>query len=326
MTDFFFPQTIDSSMLSDFRACPQKFFRTHIQHWKSTGSNVHLHAGGAYANGLEAGRKAFYIDGKTEQEAERIASDALSEYYGDFICPDDSAKSLVRMLGALDFYFSRYPMSTDAARPMVVGDHHGIEFSFQEPLDALHPDTGNPIIFSGRADSIVNFAGGLYLEDDKTTSRLGNEWRNKWEMRGQFTGYCWMAQKAGFKVAGTLVRGISILKSGYDTAEVLTYRSQMEIDRWIYQTERDVQRMVRMYNAYKRALADENEDKANYAFDFNLDEACTMYGGCPFQSACKSSDPDRWIASGHKQEVWCPDTRQQVPLAEYKRIWLTEES
>jgi len=39
-------------------------------------------------------------------------------------------------------------------------------------------------------DMIVDFAGGRYGEDDKTTSSLGASWAKQWDMRSQFTGYC----------------------------------------------------------------------------------------------------------------------------------------
>lgn len=319
--DFMFPITIDSSMLSAFRSCPQKFFREYFEHWKPKGNSIHLHAGAAYASGLEAARRAFFVDGKPEAEAERIGADVLAEHYGDFVCPSSCYKTVDRMLGALDFYFSKYPMATDHAKPAVIGDQHGIEFAFQQPLPIPHPETGDPLIFSGRADTIVQFAGGIYIEDDKTTSRLGDSWRNQWEMRGQFTGYCWAAQQMGIKTSGVLVRGVSILKNGFDTAEVPTYRSQMEIDRWYYQTMRDIGRMLDMYHHYKQALVVGQQDP-HWVWSHNLDEACNSYGGCPFQSACKSKEPDSWISSTFEQVVWDPGERDLVPLAEYKAKWL----
>lgn len=300
----FFPHVIDSSILGAARACPQKFFREYCQHFKARGQSVHLLAGGAYAHGLEVGRRAFYEQGKTVPEAEQLAADALCAFYGDYIPPADSAKTLERMLGALDFYFTNYPMDTDQARPIILPTgKSGIEFSFAEPLPIDHPDTGEPLIFCGRADMVVEFAGGVYLEDDKTTSSLGNSWSKNWEMRGQFSGYCWAARQIGLEVKGCLIRGVSILKTKYETQQCLTYRAPWEIDRWYDQTMWDIEDLIAQWKLGK--------------FKYNLDESCAHYGGCQFQGPCKSPDPESWLTNDFEQRVWCPDTREELSIPDY---------
>jgi hypothetical protein len=298
-----FPDIVDSTILDAFRSCPQKAFREYVQHWKNKGSNVHLHAGAAYATGIEAGRKAFYVGGKPLAEAEAIGLDALGLAYGDAFDPGNSPKSKERMMGALDFYWANYPMDTDSAQPAIINGRTGIEFSFAEPLPVNHPVTGEPIIFSGRADSIMNFAGGIYLEDDKTTSSLGQSWPKQWEMRGQFSGYAWAAREIGIPITGIIVRGVSILKTKYDHMQALTYRSPHEIDRWYEQTVRDLERMVKAWHSG--------------VWDWNMGEACNAYGSCKFTDACKSPDPDHWIRNEFEQRVWNPLLREELPLELY---------
>ncbi len=129
-----FPETIDSTILGTFRSCPQKMFRQYMEHWKPSAESVHLVAGGAFAAGVEYARRAFYVDGKTQEEAEAIGLRALVSKYGDFQCPAESAKSLERMCGALVFYLERYPLGNDGAMPIDRAGVRGIEFSFAEPL------------------------------------------------------------------------------------------------------------------------------------------------------------------------------------------------
>ena len=200
-----FPPTVDSTILSTFRACPQKFFRQYVEHWKPRAQSVHLIAGGAFASGIEAAREAFYVKGLPPADAEASGLTALIRHYGDFQCPADSAKSLERMCGALEFYFSMYPLGADGATPIVFADgRHGIEFSFAEPLDTVHPVTGDPILYTGRSDMIASRAGGTYVYDEKTTSSLGGQWARQWEMRSQFTGYIWAAAQQGIKINGAM--------------------------------------------------------------------------------------------------------------------------
>lgn len=303
MTRPAFPSVINSSLLSDFRACPRMAFWKSIEHWKPIGESVHLHAGKSFAVGLEMARKAYFEQGMDARSAEAIGVRALIEAYGDFQCPADSAKSCERMVGALMYYFERYPLDTEYATPAVLGEGRlGIEFSFAEPLGLQHPETGDPLLFCGRFDQLVSFQGALFGEDDKTTSQLGASWPRKWDMRSQFTSYCWAAQQTpGLKLAGFLVRGVSILKTKYDTLEAITYRPQWMIDRWYEQTLRDVKRMIQMW-------------ESGY-WDYNLDEACESYGGCSFKAVCLSgSNPEAYLAFNYERRVWNPLTRIETAL------------
>ncbi len=303
-----FPNTIDSTILGTFRSCPRKALLQYVQHWKPLSQSVHLVAGGAFASGIEAARNAFYVEGHSASDAEGAGLQALLKHYGDFECPADSAKSPERMCGALEFYFASYPLGADGAEPITLANgRRGIEFSFAEPLNVVHPLTGMPILYTGRSDMIAERAGGIYIYDEKTTSSLGASWGRQWEMRSQFTGYCWAAHKQGIKTAGAIVRGVSILKTKYDTLEVPTYRSQYEIDRWEEQTCRDIERMKKMW-----------ED--GY-WDFSLDGACNEYGGCSFTRVCKSSDPETWLPVYFEQRVWDPLLRKELSVAEYEASW-----
>ena len=186
-----FPTVIDSSLMSHFRACPRSAYLETFENWKPKIHSVHLHAGAAYARALEVARLAYYAEGKPEREAIELGLHALIVAYGDFECPPDSAKSLERMCGAFEYYFSEYPMASDSAKPATLpGNRLGIEFSFAEPIDLTHPETGDPLLYCGRFDMICDYVGALYGEDDKTTSQLGASWSKQWELRSQFTAYC----------------------------------------------------------------------------------------------------------------------------------------
>ena len=296
-----FPHVIDSSLISAFRSCPQLAFREYFQHWKPRSKNVHLHAGGAFARGLEVARQTYYEEGRTSEAALEAGLFALLQAYGNFECPEDSAKSATRMAGAFEYYFSQYPLGTDRATPhKMPGGKSGIEFSFVEPLDNFHPETGDPILYSGRFDMIVDYAAAVYGEDDKTASQLGAKWVQQWDLRSQFTAYCWGAKKGGVPLQGFLIRGISILKTKYETAEAITYRPQWQIDRWYDQTFLDVERMKVMW--------------ATGQWDYDLNESCNHYGGCPFRKICLSQDPDPWLAAGFERRRWDPVTRTETLL------------
>lgn len=292
-----FPAVIDNSMLNDFRSCPQRAFRAHIEHWKGKGDSVHLVAGGAFARGLEVTRHAYYEEETDAQTAIARGTGALLEEYGTFECPELSSKSPERMAGALVAYFDEWPLDKGAKPSIMPSGRRAIEFSFAEPLPIAHPISGEPIIYAGRTDMICDFAGGRYLEDDKTTTALGDTWASKWELRSQFTGYCWAAREAGIDVNGVLVRGVSILKTKYGFAQAITYRSPWEIKRWLDQTVRDVERMIWSWR--------------DAVWDWNLGDACDAYGGCQFKQVCKSPEPHIWLPMYFERRRWDPLERTQ---------------
>lgn len=305
-----FPHAVDSTMLGAFRSCPRKFQLQYLHHWKPQTESVHLIAGGAFAKGLEVARQEFYEGDNAGIAEQAVAAglEALVRAYGDFDCPPDSAKSLERMCGAFEFYMQAYPLGQDGMEPVhFANGRRAIEFSFAEPLPCNHPETGDPILYTGRSDMIAAFAGGVYIVDDKTTSSLGASWPRQWEMRSQFTGYTWAAHRVGLETAGAIVRGVSILKTKYDTMQVITNRAPWEVDRWLEQTVRDISRMRQMW-------------EEGY-FDYNLDHSCAEYGGCGFLQVCKSPNPQDWLPMYFTQRVWDPLAKREMTVAEYEASW-----
>lgn len=300
-----FPATIDSTMLKTFRECPRKFELEYLHHWKSKYPSIHLHAGAAFAKGLETVRESYFVN-KCDVEAS-IANGlhALMQAYGSFECPPEAAKTLPRMLGALEYYFEAWPLDHDTLTPYEWSPgKFAIEFSFASPLPFDNPETGDPVIYTGRSDMVGQLAGGgLYIEDDKTASALGAQWHNQWDLRSQFTGYTWHARRVGgLPIDGTFVRGVSILKTKYDHAQVITYRPDWEVDRWLKQTLHDLARMKLAW-------------ETGY-FDYNLDEACNSYGGCLFKRICKSEPQNQqaWLEADYEQRVWDPLAREEKVL------------
>lgn len=301
-----FPEVLDSTQIVTWRACPHKFFREYCQHWKSKSPSIHLHAGAAFAKGLEAMRLEYFRDRGSAESALDHGVAALLAAYGDFPAPEDSPKGATRMAGALEYYASAWPLASEDAPPHRLPSGPAVEFSFAEPLPIAHPETGNPLILCGRFDQIVDYAGAVWGEDDKTTSQLGASWPKQWDMRFQFSAYCWGAARAGIPLQGFLVRGVSILKRGYDHLQSITYRPEWMLKRWEAGMLGSVAAMV---DAWKRYQA--SPDNPDAAFPLDEGESCNAYGGCPLRTVCLSSNPAPWLNSGFEQRVWNPLTRTE---------------
>lgn len=296
-----FPEVIDSSIMGVYKSCPQKVYKEYIANWKSKGPSIHLHAGGAFARGMEVARLSFYVDGLSADAAVAAGRDALAEFYGDFDA-GSHAKSLSGMIKAFDFYFANYPLAQDHPPIILPGGRKGIEFSFAEPLPILHPETGNPLIYCGRMDAILSAFGGQFICDEKTTTSLGPTWGKQWDLRAQFTGYVWGCGKAGIHIDGALIRGVSILKTKNETQQAISYRPEFHVERWYEELLEWVEEMIGCWK----------KDKWRH----NLDHACADYGGCAFRQVCtyKEEAAVSHLETFFERRFWNPLTRTETLL------------
>ena len=300
-----FPIYIDSSMRGDFVECPRKFADGYIFKRTLPGTNVHLTAGGAYAKGLEVVRTLVWGPEKLSlDDAIASAIPAIVAEYGDLRPTEDyKHKSVKNVITAIVAYFDRYPPGRDHLQPFIKENGYpAVEFTFAFPTGIPHPITKEPILYVGRFDMVGVYNDLLWVVDDKTASALGAGWDRSWRLRGQLTGYTFAAHQFGFKAAGAIVRGISFLRTGaFGFSEPIEYRSHWQLDRWWNQLHRDIARMVDCWN-------DKGED-GEYPFgywDYNLAEACTAYGGCPFVDLCAVSNPDVWAETNYEYRDWNP--------------------
>ena len=306
-----FPIVWNESLRSAFVSCPRAALWEHFHHFKHPSPSIHLHAGKAWASALEEMRLRYYRDGIDAPTAQAFGLEKLVTEYGDFEAPErgsGASKSLDRMIEAFSYYCSAFPLATDPVQPFRKKDGNPmVEFNFALPLDAenlLHPVTGEPILYAGRADMVATYAGSLSIYDDKTTSSLGATWANQWNRRGQFSGYSWAAREYGIPATQVVVRGIAILKTSINHAQAITVRTPHHVEEWHGQIIRDIRRAIRAW-------------EENY-FDVNLGEACSSFGGCQFQQPCMSNNPDPWLEGQFVRRRFDPITRTEeiIPIQE----------
>lgn len=290
-----FPPVIDNTMISDYILCEEKFNRSFIQNWAPMAPSIHLHAGGAFAKGLEYARRSFYEQGKSEGEARRDGLQALMLAYGTVEAPITRTgdKSLENVIRAYDSYMERYRLGQDVIKPHVVNGKAMVEFAFTIPTEIKHPQSGDPILYGGRADMIGEMNGALWVTDEKTASQLGEQWANQWDLDSQFTGYIAAASLYGFPVAGALIRGVGLLKTKITHAECQISRGAWFIERWWQELHKKIRRMVRSYESNDFALA-------------LAKGACANYGGCAFKMLCESPEPEGYLPIYFRQRVWNP--------------------
>ena len=289
-----FPEVIDSTMLSDYLACPKKFHWGYIRRLQSSKPSIHLHFGGVFAAALDAMRQCYYGGAATLDQALAQGFRIASLRWGNEELDAFPPKTFFTCVELLAYYIETHPFGTDPIQPYFrPNGAPATEFTFAIPLESiLHPDTNQPLVYAGRFDLLGQYNNSLFVVDDKTTSQLGPSVMTQWALRGQFIGYCWAAKQYGYPVAGAVVRGLCIRTTGFDHAEPIIYAPDWLIARWAKRTESALRRMIEDW-------------KAGY-FPENFDNACTHYSGCQFRQLCETNNPEPWVDTHYVERTWDP--------------------
>lgn len=303
-----FPAMMDNTKWSDWKKCPRAFLLKDLLHRVSSLESIHLVAGGAFAEGCDAFRKAYYNkDSEAKGDFElsflegmlstirKYGYDAEREQEPDWAI---NSKSCARIVMALDSYWKQYNPKIDMIKQYMIDGNAASETSLTFPLDVRHPVTGDLILWHGRFDALVEYEGRLMALDDKTATSLGATWPKQWPMRGQFMGYAYGARALGYDVTGTVIRGTAILKTTINHMQVPVSHPIHLLNKWYDQVNKDVEKMV--------------EDWKSGEWDYNFGDGCTAYGGCPFQDSCRSNLEYRAVEQ-LPIRVWMPQDPEASP-------------
>lgn len=314
------PIYVDSTMLTCFRSCGQKFYKEFVLGRRPPGLSIDLHAGACFATALEIIRKLTFKDKLPYNEILLRAHAGFLQAWGDFEIPPHktTAKTKDRVWEAVEDYFATYSPLTDHVQPyMSASGNPTLEYTFSIPLEPaidsqptyqqegsfgcsmendysgeyyidgqmtkyfpLHPN-GSPFLYCGRFDMLGAMNGRPIPVDEKTSGRSADvNWSEQWSLRNQFMGYVWACQQCGLDVDSLLVRGTSILKTKIGQAEAIKPFSKNLLTRWHEQLRRDMWRLRRAWDE-------------NY-WDYNFGDTCTNYGNCIFMTSCQTDNP-QWL-------------------------------
>jgi hypothetical protein len=306
-----FPTVIDNTILVEYRSCPRRFFYRFIHDLAPRGGlSIHLHAGTIFALGVEHVRRKVFGPERLDLDSALVSAFKPMALAWGRVDPGDHPKNFVGVYSALEYYFDIYKPATDHIRPLILNDEPAVEFSFVLPIDVLHPETGDPILFCGRFDQLGLLHGETQIgEDEKTCTQLGPKWTAKWKLRSQFTGYTWGAQQYGHRLSTFVIRALCFRDrvNGplFDTVEAIVYRPPWLVEAWLDGLHRTVRDMIRDW----REWTEKPEDLSPFRQAFN--DACSEYGGCAYTLLCNTPDPNGWLTE-YETRHWDPTHR---PLA-----------
>lgn len=310
------PLHIDSTMMTCFRGCPQKYRKEFILGKRPAGLSIDLHAGACFALALEHTYRGVWEKGLSLDLALERSAAAFSVAWGDFEIPEtkNTPKTFERVWQAVVDYFAKWHPKSDHIPPFMGADGKPtIEYTFSIPLEPafdpsdpdgfmgfpLHP-SGSPFLYCGRFDMLGVLDGRPVVRDEKTTKYIGQDWAESFDLRSQFIGYTWACQQMGLDVDSVVVRGVAITKTKETNLQeaIKTYSNEMRA-RWLEQLRRDLWRLRRCWDA-------------GY-FDYNMGDTCTAYGNCVFLTSCVAPPEQEasWLAH-FTERHWNPTNRNPI--------------
>lgn len=291
------PIFIDSTMLTCFRACPRKFYYEFVLGLRPARTSIHLHAGGAIASAIERVRIGVFNEKLPLPRALARAYKDFALFWGDFQAPEDSNKTFFNCFRSVVSYFEFWSPATDAIQPFDFGDGGTFEFSFALPTRILHP-SGQPFIFSGRADMLGKYLGKPVVVDEKTSKSQSSSFAFKWGMRGQFLGYLHAIRETlGIKVDTAVVRGTALLKTEIKHQQAIQTYQDFLVERWKEELDRT---LLAIRDCWEKEY-----------WPYNFGDSCEAYGECPFKTVCTARDQEVWF-NDYVVRRWNPLLRNPI--------------
>ena len=317
----------DSTSLGWLKTCPRLYQYSMIEGWRSKGDSVHLKFGQLYHSGLEyydklrAQGKLALWDGEEQvpldhEEALRIVvqtalidtweyaeQDGILPKGGKPWSPDHAAKNRETLIRSIIWYLDHF--KDDPAQTVVLANGKpAVELSFRMELDyspqwvTQHPEEkfpSVPYVLCGHLDRVVDFAGGTYVMDRKTTGTTpGSSYFDQYSPDNQMSLYS-LAAKVIYQtpVKGVIIDAVQVAVGFSRFARGFTHRSESQLEEWLTNTK------TWLYSA---------EQYATEGFWPMNDKACHHYGGCVFRQVCSKSPEvrEKFLESDFERRPWNP--------------------
>jgi hypothetical protein len=174
--------------------------------------------------------------------------------------------------------------------------------------------TGREISWSGILDRAVQWQGGIYYVDIKTSSYpINDRFFSQFNFSGQMIGYCWAGQELSLgNFSGIMIQGIEV-KAPPKTARARTVDELIAVDIIPILPEHiEEWKQMILYKIDEIHAARE----AGY-FPMAMGHACNVFGnGCEFRRICYAHPDQRELrkVENYDRKVWNPIKRERLEV------------
>lgn len=275
----------DATSLSSFKTCARKYYYTIICGYRPNVESMHLTFGRHYATALENHYKYLAEGLSFEDVIRRIVRELLiltkDWHSGD---PFKNRENLIR---SYVWYFDHFK-DDPAEIYLLKSGKPAVELSFKLPID-------NELYWCGHIDRLVNYAGDIYVMDQKTSKGEPNQrYFNQFSPHVQMSGYTFAGGiMFNIPVKGVIIDAAKISEGGTEFYRGFTTRTQSQLDEW--------------YDGMLATVEDAHRAHERQSYPMN-ETSCSDYGGCPFRSICSKSPSlrERFLESNFTVNYWNP--------------------
>lgn len=280
----------DSTSIGWLKTCPRLYFYQMVEGWRTRGESVHLRFGTEYHAALELYDKLRAIGSDHEDALREVVHETLRRTYGwtpDPLHKAAGLKNRFTLIRTVVWYLDQF-QDDPAATLILANGKPAVELTFKMNFDG-------PYMLTGHLDRVVEFGGGTYVMDRKTSSStIGGYYFDKFSPDNQMTLYT-LAAKIVFKtpVKGVIIDAAQIAVGFSRFARGFAYRTEGQLSEWLADT--------RFWISQAERFADQGYWPMN-------DKSCDKFGGCPFREVC-SKDPgvrETFLRSDFEKQFWNP--------------------
>lgn len=221
---------IDYSNVSEFLVCPRRF-ENKVIHSREAAKEQSALVKGQLFHTLEDMRL------RQEPDIQQKQQDAIVQDYIDNPVSHDDFRQQDFFVNVMHQYNKRYEKDGLPQKVLVVNGTPFVERAFKIELMTIEINSVVPyyagqivkdlsvnattypneklfirnlhIVYTGKIDAVLEEAGNLFVDDNKTTSRGGQEFLDYFNLSFQTRGYCWAVQKIlNRPVIGAIVNAI----------------------------------------------------------------------------------------------------------------------
>lgn len=286
---------LDNTALTLFMKCPRKYDFAMRQHRRNMGRPTPAIAYGT------AWHKMLELHYKFGGDAD-LVSLGLQKAWEDHGKADDH-RTMERAWLEYQRYVERYgPPDQEDAKTVGFPENPLVEISANVTWE------GAAHAYAGKIDRIVELQGQYYVEDHKTTSRMGDYYFKQFELSNQMMGYVWIARKLfpSIKVAGVRINAHCVLKRDSKFARNIISFSDDRLEEWAQNYSHWVEQLQHAYSRDR--------------FPGNYSECDGKYRFCEYGDVC-SMPPhlrERVLEADYEINPWNPlEAEEDEDLSEW---------